>query len=81
MNLEQKISELQERNRKRLGGVLLATGAKELDIATTDTAHAVALAVIGEMKTYVKKDMWPTADVQDLLDHLTTLEEALQDKK
>ena len=51
MNLEQKISELQERNRGKYNSAkeVVRMSEQELDQLTTDTAHAVVKAVIGEM--------------------------------
>ena len=78
MNLNKLISELQERNQnwyryKSTG----KTNYEVVGIVTADTAHAVALAVIEE----IRKAGGIGWSVDDYLNHLTTLEAALQDNK
>lgn len=87
MNINQQISELQERNRVELNkktGMVTMDFHDTINKLTTNTAHAVALAVIGEIRkvpygTNGNGQKWVM--MKDLEDHLSTLEAALQDNK
>lgn len=90
MNLENLITELQERNREKLDNTEMPELWAEdsykalyslLDQLTTDTAHAVALAVIGGISDYCKEELPSDFNTVMLINHLSTLEEALQDNK